>query len=136
MSFALKIRRYRKSSDLGTISSWLLDRDMPEALKFDLPKIGWLVSYENEHPIAMGFIRKLEQCHVGLVDGYITNPSIAPKVRDAALNLLTKTIIESAPKWKFEKLLMNTTERHILERASKHGFQILPNIMMARMITI
>lgn len=126
----MNIRAYVRSEHHGHLIDWLHIRGMHFELADEVPEIGFLV-YQDDTPIAAGFLRRLENSRVALVDSWITNPNEAPSLRNQALQLLYKRLIQSARALGLRGLLAYTTDDHTLTRAQRGGFEKLPQTVIA-----
>lgn len=107
-----------KNNDL--IVNLLALRDMDPKLAEDLPNNGVLVFQDNVL-VAAGFIRLIEGSSA-MLDSYITNPEVAPELRNEALDKVTESLINQSKDLGISKLLSFTVEQTIIDRAIRHGF--------------
>lgn len=126
----MKVRRFMKV-DLPFLQDWLMNHYLSHTLSEQLPSLGFIVENQGSR-IAAGFIRKMENSKMGYVDGFITNPTETSEHRDKALDLLTETLLLKAKDKGFEGLLCKSTEINILKRGLRHGFEVLPHVMMGK----
>lgn len=108
------------------IRTWLMARGMDPALVSELPANGVVVQ-----DVCAGFIRMVEGGS-GMVDSYITNPNATPEARDEALNLLTIRLIELGKELGLKRLIAITKDENTRERATSHGYVVLPHAAIAR----
>lgn len=121
------IRRYT-SDDAMFLRSLLRSRDMPEdAHMVTLPEYGY-IAFEQQFPIAAGFIRRCER-GVAMLDSYITCAKEPPEKRDEALDLITKALVKDAKALEIITLLAFSLDQNIIIRAMKHGFVATPHVM-------
>lgn len=110
------------------LQRWLIRHDLAPLLVDSLPRIGFVVD-----GVGAGFLRVCEGSY-GLIDGYITNP-VADKVdRNAALELITDSLIRAAKAMNIQRILAFTTDASVITRAKKHGFAQLPHVFLVREI--
>ena len=95
-------------------------RDLDPTLAGDLPEMGLIAIEENE-VVAFGFLRKVEGPYA-MLDSYLTNPTIAPEVRDKALDRITRKLISIAKVNHINKLIAFSADAHTIERAATLGF--------------
>jgi hypothetical protein len=86
----------------------------------DVPSLGFTVK-RNDIVIAAGFLRLMEG-DIGMIDGYVTDPTALSKDRHSALNELTDKIIIVAKELKLKGLLVFTSDESIKIRAEAAGF--------------
>lgn len=118
-----------KDRHVHFVSEWLLKRSLSAELSLDLPAVGF-IALEDESAIAAGFLRQVEGDYL-IVDSLISNPSQAPEARNAAIDLIVLELIKMAKFMGISKIFANSTDINTLERAKKHGFKLLPNVMMS-----
>ena len=100
----------------------LLDlRTLPYSVLDNLPVLG-LIALEDNKPIALGFLRRVEG-NYGMLDSYITNPLESKELRHEALDGITSKLIILAKDLKIEQLFNFTADKGILSRAERHGFK-------------
>ena len=98
----------------------LQHRGLPGEWSFNLPKFG-LVAIHDECVVACGFIREFEG-HTGVVDGFLTDPTKSPEIRNRALDLISYKLGKIADHHKI-KLMCFTEDDSIISRALKHGYE-------------
>lgn len=99
-------------------------REMDEKVE-NLPESGFIVYNADQSPIAMGFLRLIEG-NYGMLDSYISNPQKPSELRDQALDLITKNLINYSKTLGLNKLFAFSANEHIILRAYNHGFGRLP----------
>lgn len=87
---------------------------------YDLPENGYIV-FKGDQCVGMGFLRLVEGFY-GMMDGYITDPTALPNLRNQALEEITNALIERAKELKLKKVLAFAIDPNILKRAHEHGF--------------
>lgn len=110
------------------VLDWLEARGI-ELHEIPLPKIGFIVGTTETGPIALGFLRRSEG-HLGILEWFITNPSIESALRNDALDLLIVRLISSAKRRKLYKIMGHVQDENALMRAKRHGFsEVSQNIV-------
>lgn len=109
------------------IEKWLKARDLKIPSQDEMPENGYVIS--DTSPIAMGFIRKVEGGY-GMMDSFITDPDKDPIIRDKALDLLTKKLLDKAEDLKLISLVSYSRDLNTLVRAQKHGMQCLQHTVL------
>lgn len=122
--------KYDSEADRWNILQVLKKREMSLALADDLPRIG-IVVYEEDHFIAAGFLRLCEGNH-GLLDSYITNPTMPPSVRDQAMDMIMKRLLERAKKLEIKEVFGFCMDDNTISRAIRHGFAITQHKMLVK----
>ena len=102
--------------------------DVPQML--EIPNVGFIVNHNDLGPVALGFIRKCEG-GFGMIDSMITNPTAPAAIRDAALDKLVSRLVASAKRRKLYKIFAFSEDEHTLERAKRHGFNVVSQTMIA-----
>jgi hypothetical protein len=92
----------------------------------DLPELGVLVRNKDGF-VAAGFLRRVERSTVAMIDTYITNPQMPPKIRDQALDEVTSALKHCAVATGLTELIGFSVDVHTLERSKRFGFQHLPS---------
>lgn len=126
----MDLRRYKPKFHASYLRELLVDRGLDLSLEEDLPLIGYIVFTEkNGMVLAIGFIRRLEPRHIGMLDMYITHSKAMSYQRNEALDILTSALIGRAKKMKLIRLMATSSVQSIIERSLKYGFEIIPNMM-------
>lgn len=99
-----------------------------------LPKIGYM-AYLDKHPIAAGFLRKVEGGLVAQMDGLVSNPQFGSIIRHRAISLIVDQLKEDAKSLKLKGIYAFTVDRTVLERAEETGFQRMDHHIMALRLT-
>ncbi len=100
---------------------FLSNREMSKDLVDQLPKSG-LVAFENDIPIAMGFLREVEG-NYAMLDSYLTDPTISGELRDIALDRITDKLITIATHYNQTLLLAISEDVNTIARSIRHGFK-------------
>jgi len=122
-------RRYHHKMDRIVLERWSKLREFPIDWKKDIPEFG-MVIWDFEIPLAIGFLRSMEE-DFAFLDSYMTNPEAPALLRDAALDLLTLTLISEAKDLGWKHLFAYTRELNIMNRLVKFGFKKMPHTMMS-----
>lgn len=94
-----------------------------------LPKIGY-IAIMNGHPIAAGFLRRLEPCFAQ-IDTLVSNGHFGSKIRHEGIKLVVDSLIEEAKRLKLEGIVAHTKDRGIIERAHSIGFHDVSESIIA-----
>lgn len=94
-----------------------------------MPKIGYMVLMNN-HPIAAGFLRKVEG-GIGHLDGLVSNAYFGSLVRHEGVKLVVDTLLKEAKSLKMKGIIATTADEGILKRAISLGFHIVPQTVIA-----
>jgi hypothetical protein len=103
--------------DFDEIERWFEARNHKMPHKYFFPKIGFIV--DN---IAAGFIYMTDS-NVGIIDVYISNPSIDGLVRGHALDEITQELIKSAQFYGLKLIKCDTKLEKVKNRALSFGFK-------------
>lgn len=114
--------RYDRRVDNWNLLQVLKKRDMRLSHMEDLPEVGYVV-YEEDLFIAAGFLRKCEGGY-GLIDSYITDPKMPPKLRDQALDLITKKLVYVSKKLNMRHIVGFSLDANTISRSQRHGFAL------------
>jgi len=94
-----------------------------------IPKIGYMVLMNN-HPIAAGFLRKVEG-NIAQLDGLTSNAYFGSLIRHQAIELVVDNLIRDAKSLKMKGIIATTADEGILKRAITLGFHIVPHSVIA-----
>lgn len=107
------------------VNGWRRARGLADASAEEMPALGYMAYLEekagDDLPIACAFLRKVEGGW-GLLEGLCTNPEATPSIRNFTIDLLVKTIIHRAQKYRMTQLLSWSVDSGTLERSKAHGF--------------
>lgn len=118
--------RLIKLSDLSEIKKWL-----PERLHGDkLPRHTFCAMSEDQI-VAFAGLRMCEG-DAAIIDCMASNPGFVGVLRHEALDLLTTKILETAKELGFKSIIASTRETTIVARAMRHGFVVVPQILIAK----
>jgi hypothetical protein len=123
----LVLTGFEPGEHLELVQAWLKKRGLPETEGKDLPQLGIVVL--APHPIAVGFLR-VSEGQVGMLDSYVTDPDALPWVRNQALELLTRALIDIAKTHGFSRIFAFSVDKNTLVRAETHGFVKTPYTVM------
>jgi hypothetical protein len=117
-------------SYLGYINEWQMNRHYCRISDLkDLPALGY-IALVDIYPMAAGFLRKVEG-GLGLLDGFILNPSYPRALKDELLDGITLKLIAAAKELKLKGLIALSISEGIKKRAQKHGFEMREDRMMS-----
>lgn len=111
------------------IKHWLELHGMSPSLADDVPKVGFIVSNE-EQLVCAGFLRMCEG-NYALLDSLISNPWQYPEARDKAIDLVVESLINEAKLLKLKKIVAHSKDLNTLVRSKKHGFIPLPHQLIS-----
>jgi hypothetical protein len=112
----MECREYQ-AHDYEQITRWYKRRALVSPVPGYLPKTGFIVD-----DIAAGFLY-LTDSRLGILDCFISNPTSEQDERDAALNLITKSLLTAAVNLECKAIKADTQSRAIAKRAMNHGFK-------------
>ena len=122
----MTVRLLNKKEELDAIKKWL-----PFSIdKHDLPNHLYAAENENEIVAIAGF--RMMEGPVCFLDSMASDQSKPSKLRNDALDLLTKTILTMAKSLGFTKIFATTKEECIVNRAEKHGFKLMPLFVISK----
>lgn len=125
----MNIRRFDLKTDRKYAVELMLKRGLNLNLLNDLPQLG-LIALDLPTPGAMGFLRRMEGDQY-IFDSLITNPDLEPEVRDVLLDKLVTELVALASSQAITKILAYTVDNNVIERAKKHGFEVLPHTVLS-----
>lgn len=126
------ITQYNSKADNWNLMRILKKREMNPNNINDLPKLGYLV-YQDDHLVAAGFMRQCEGGY-GMFDSYLTDPRAPSKLRDQALEMITKSLISKAKDIGVRHLIAFSVDEHTLIRSQRHGFVLLDHKLLAQVL--
>lgn len=109
------------------LKSWLSHYQKTLSLIDQLPEIGF-ISEEDGVYYAAGFLRRIESCSQGMLDGLIVNPRTFGKKRYNSLNFIVERIIIEAKSMGLVSLVALSIDKATLKRSERFGFEKLPHI--------
>lgn len=116
----MKIIPYERQIHENYIEKMLISRFMASYLIQDLPEHG-LIALQDDTPIAVGFIRQIEGPYA-MLDSYLSNSEADPEIRDRALNLITRKLLDWARIGGVRNVLAFSADPNTVLRAEAHGF--------------
>ena len=125
----IELLRFRPELDSKVLEELLKARDIPFERYADIPKLG-LIAYKDEVPVVLGFLREVEGGYA-MMDSLITNPSIAPEIRNDMIDLLVTELIELAKQNKFKSIIAVSVDKNTIIRSQKHGFILLDHKLIS-----
>lgn len=124
----MKIRFLNKKSEIDIINEWL---DIPVQAK-ELP--GHIFCAEvDEEIVAIAGLRLMEG-EICFIDSMATNQAVEGQIRHEALDRLTKEILSMAKNLGFKKIFATTKEQCIVDRAKRHGFNLVDQKVIVKEI--
>lgn len=93
-----------------------------------IPSVGFIA--EEDGLIAAAFLRKIEG-GFGLFDGLIANPESSGKRRSLALDAVVQRLKEEAARLEITKILAYSSDKAVVRRSLKHGFEMQPDVFIA-----
>lgn len=125
----IQIGPYQKKSDFKTIRSWMRSRQMCDIGEDQLPRLGYVASWDNE-PVAALFLRRCEG-ELCSFDSLITDPSAPSAIRDVVLDRLIGYCIDKAREFNFRGIISYSLDNNTKERViNRHGFQSMPATLL------
>ena len=88
----------------------------------NLPRIGLITTYQNS-PIVVAFLREVEG-HRCIIDSLMCDPESDLNIRLKALDQMGEALVEEAKFHHFKGIIGLTTNKRVMNRALKLGFQI------------
>lgn len=122
----MDLRILNKKTDLEEINSWLPFKVTAD----DLPGHTYCCLYNGKIAATAGL--RLIEGTICLIDSMATDQSVPGEIRHQMLDRLTATIIEKAKELGFKKLIATTEDLSILERAKRHGFSAVPQLIIVK----
>ena len=124
------VKRLVKEEDLPVINGWLRARGLREVEEDGVPNAGF-ICFEGGEPVCAAFLRRCEG-GVGIIEGMTSNPDMPGDVRHTALDVLVITLCKQASELEMTKVLAWTVDNSTLTRSARHGFQKLPQTLLAK----
>ena len=115
-----EVRIYDSEKDRAQVDSWCQDWNMRTFPSQWLPQAGFIV----EGVAAMWLY--LTDSKVALLENVISNPKASLDDRDAALDAIGSAAEQYARDLGYKYILGSSSIQPILDRAKRHGYQILP----------
>lgn len=121
---------YDPKQHLKLLEGWLDARGMDHSFAGSRPAIGF-VAINRGTPVGACFLRRVEP-DIGMIDGLITNPFVAPEIRNEANDALTREIVElcKTKNLGIVKLIAWSNDEHTLVRASKYAARPMVTTML------
>ena len=122
----MNIRLLNKKTEMEKVNKFV-----PFEVKAsDLPGHTFCALYKDEI-VAIAGLRLMEG-EICYIDSMASNQSFESTVRHEALDMLTKTILDLAKTLGFKKIFAHTRETCIVERAERHGFNLVKQKIISR----
>jgi len=93
-----------------------------------LPKIGY-ISILGNHPIAAGFLRKVEGGY-GQLDTFVTNPYFGSQIRHLAIERIVDSLLLEAEVEDMKGIIAISEDQGIIDRAKEKGFFVIPQTIL------
>ena len=126
------ITQYMPKQDNWTLMRIMKKREKDPKEVYSLPQIGFLV-FEEDKFIGAGFLRKCEG-NYGMFDSYVTDPSVPPKLRDQALEMITKNLLCTAKEVGIKYLIAFSVDDNTITRSQRHGFALTPHKLLSQVL--
>lgn len=110
------LRKYSKH-DYLTFCEWFFKRQMKPPVAYILPPVGMIVD-----GVGAGFLIETN-CHVAMLDFFITNPDASAESRHEALEQITSSLIFYAAANDYKFIRADSSIESIQERAIARGFK-------------
>lgn len=124
----MEVRLVNKKTDMAEIN-----RFVPfEVTATELPGHTFAATL-HDRIVAIAGLRLMEG-EICYIDSMASNQSYESTVRHEALDKLTITLLELAKNLGFKKIFAHTREECIIERAERHGFNVVKQKIIAREI--
>jgi len=117
----MKVRPFNKKVDTATLKTWLNLNGADEYYADSLPRRGFLV-FTEEMEVAVAFYRRCEG-GLAIIEGLCTTPKASKEDRNAAIDLLFKTIEGDLKAKKFSIIAATCLNSQTLTRAPRYGFE-------------
>lgn len=122
----MEIRLIRKNMDLPKINRWLAFKVEAN----ELPGHTYCAIVDGDIIAIAGF--RLMEGPLCFIDSMATNQKVDGKLRNEALDELTKAMLKMAKALGFKKIFATTVHDCIIKRAEKHGFRVLNQTVIGR----
>ncbi len=116
----IEISRFYHPAHYAFAQHLLASHNMSQSFLYDLPETGF-IAFENGNIIAMGFLRLIEGGY-GMLDALITEPTQSKELRNEALDLIAKALIDRAKEITLKNTFAFIKDHNTIQRAQKHGF--------------
>lgn len=126
----LRVAPFQPEFHKLTFANWAREWKLSEDEVAELPKIGFVAEFDGK-PMAMGFIRLLENSKRGIVESLIANPSSSGKARHMALMMVSSMLVTCAKECGLKSLIAFTEHSAVFKRSLKFGFKAIPEQMIA-----
>lgn len=124
----IEIIPYQPGLHRHHIDAWLSHREMSPSLGDDLPAHSYLAVQDEKILGAAGLLKTDGQD--AFLMGLITNPEEEIFLRSEAIDSLTQYIIRKSKCLGFRRLFSWSRNEGVIERSKKHGFEIIPQVMI------
>lgn len=124
--------RYDHKVDNWNILQILKKRELRLSLVEDLPRVG-IVVYEEDFFVAAGFLRQCEGKYA-MFDSYLTNPAMPPAVRNQALEMIMKRLLDQAVKMELKQLIGFSLDENTILRGQRHGFVLTDQKVLVKVV--
>lgn len=122
----MHIEEFNFETHYEHLSNWLKARNMDSY--HNLPACGYVV-YDNDLLVAAAFLRRVEG-DFGMFDNLCSNPDAPSESRNLAIDMLARQIIDKCGALDINGLLAWSSDKNTLERSIKHGFKVVPGVVI------
>lgn len=122
----MQIRFINKKHDIDEINEWLPFHVDAK----DLPGHTFCAIVKDKIIAIAGF--RLMEGEICFIDSMATDQGVPGVIRNEALDALTKEILSMAKKLGFKKIFATTAHECIIQRAEKHGFNVVDQKVISR----
>lgn len=122
----MEVRLLNKKTDMEELKKFVPFEVHPS----DLPGHTFAAVLDKKI-VAIAALRLMEG-EICYIDSMASNQTYESTVRHEALDVLTKTLLDLAKNLGFKKVFAHTKEECIVERAERHGFNVVKQKILAR----
>lgn len=115
------------------VENWLNERALTVPPEDETPQVGIVVRH-GIIPVCMGFLRRIEGGYAQ-IDGLISNPKCDKDMRNKAIDLLIKNLIDKAKALKIKGICSYSIDKNTIERSTRHGFTVIDHKVLALIIS-
>jgi predicted amino acid racemase len=85
----------------------------------------------GDHPVAVGFLRRVECDVVAQIDGLASNSAFGSVIRHEAISKIVESLINEAKSLKLQGVIAFTSDETVKIRAEATGFTRLSHIVLS-----
>jgi hypothetical protein len=90
----MQVKLFNIELHFNILNDWLIKHKLSKEDLSNIPQLGY-ICYEKEIPIAIGFLRMIEGGYAQ-IDSLVTDPEISSNLRNEAIDLVIKQLIDIA----------------------------------------